>query len=260
MHQPSTLLDHPLVSSRYFFPRREAFPHPYWVDAADGSKLACSYHEVNSAATTVVYFHGNGEVVADYLPGFPDWLTQAGYNVLLAEYRGYGMSTGQPALVGLLEDVPAIIRSLGIPDSHIVLFGRSIGSLYAVHGVSRHPQVAGVILESGIANITERFFMRVQPEELGMSKTTLVDELQRHFDYAAKLRGFQGRTLVLHTRHDELVHVHHAELLYTAAPEPKALHIFDQGGHNDIFYRNRQAYMQLVETFLAALAGSADHR
>jgi hypothetical protein len=77
----------------------------------------------------------------------------------------------------------------------------------------RHPQVAGVILESGIANITERFFMRVQPEELGMSTTTLIDELQHHFDYAANLRGNQGRTLVLHTRHDELVHVHHAELL-----------------------------------------------
>jgi hypothetical protein len=254
MHQPSTILDHPLVSSRYFFPRREAFPNPYWVDAADGSKLACSYHAVNPAATTVVYFHGNGEIVADYLPSFPDWLTQAGYNVLMAEYRGYGMSTGQPALVSMLEDVPAIIRSLGIPDRHIVLFGRSIGSLYAVHGVSKHPQIAGVILESGIANISERFFMRVQPEELGMSKTALVDELQRHFDYTAKLRGFQGRTLVLHTRHDELVQVYHAELLYAAAPEPKTLRIFDQGGHNDIFYRNRQAYMQQVETFLAALS------
>src|SRR4030095_15086940 len=160
------------------------------------------------------------------------------------------MSTGQPSLVGMLEDVPAIIRSLGIPDSRIVLFGRSIGSLYAVHGVSKHPQVAGVILESGIANITEWFFMRVQPEELGMSKTALIDELQRHFDYATKLRSLQGRTLVLHTRH--------AELLYAAAPEPKTLHLFDQGGHNDIFYRNRQAYMQLVETFLGACAESAD--
>jgi len=122
-----------------------------------------------------------------------------------------------------------------------------------VHGVFRHPQIAGLILESGVANIAERFFLRVQPEELGVPRTTILDELQRHFDYAAKLSGFQGQTLVLHTRHDELVHVHHAELLYAAAPEPKTLHIFDQGGHNDIFYRNRQAYMQLVETFLAAL-------
>ena len=74
MHQPSTILDHPIVSSRYFFPRREAFPKPYWIDAVDGSKLACSYHAVNPTAKTVVYFHGNGEVVADYLPDFPDWL------------------------------------------------------------------------------------------------------------------------------------------------------------------------------------------
>jgi pimeloyl-ACP methyl ester carboxylesterase len=253
MSEPSTILDHPLVASRYFFPQATSFPDPYWVDAVDGSKLACYYQEVNPAAKTVVYFHGNGEVVADYLPEFPAWIARAGYNLLLAEYRGYGMSTGRPALVGMLEDVTAIIRSLGIPESQIVLFGRSIGSLYAVHGVYKHPQIAGLILESGAADIAERFFLRVRPEELGVPRQDLVRELQRYFNYATKLRGFQGRTLVLHTRFDELIDVRHAEMLYAAAPEPKTLHIFEQGGHNDIFFRNRVAYMQLVEAFLAAL-------
>jgi pimeloyl-ACP methyl ester carboxylesterase len=248
-----TILDHPLVASRYFFPRAVSFPDPYWVTAVDGSRLACAYHAINPAAKTVVYFHGNGEVVADYLPEFPAWLVRAGYNLLLAEYRGYGMSTGQPALAGMLEDVSAILRSLDIPDHQIVLFGRSLGSLYAVHGVSRHPHIAGLILESGAADITERFFLRVQPEELGVPRTALMDELRRYFDYAAKLKDFQGHTLVLHTRFDELINVRHAEMLYAAAPEPKTLHIFDRGGHNDIFLSNRQAYMQLVETFLAAL-------
>ncbi len=254
MAAPATLLDHPVVSSRYFFPRRAAFPDPYWVDAADGSKLGCSYHVVNPAAKTVVYFHGNGEVVADYLPGLPEWFTQEGYNLLLAEFRGYGMSTGQPALVGMFDDVSAIIHSLGVPESQIVLFGRSIGSLYAVHGALKHPHVAGIILESGVAQVAERFFLRVQPEELGTSEAVLWTELQRHFDYAAKLKDFQGRTLILHTRHDELVPVHHAEMLYAAAPEPKTLQIFEQGGHNDIFYWNQDVYMQLVETFLADLS------
>jgi uncharacterized protein len=241
------------VASRYFFPRAVSFPDPYWVTAADGSRLACAYHVVNPAAKTVVYLHGNGEVVADYLPEFPAWLSRAGYNLLLAEYRGYGMSTGQPALVGMLEDVSAIVRSLDIPDRQIVLFGRSLGSLYAVHGVSRHPHIAGLILESGVADMTERFLLRVQPAELGVSRTALLDELRRYFDYAAKLKAFQGHTLVLHTRFDELLNVRHAEMLYAAAPEPKTLHIFERGGHNDILLWNRQAYMQLVETFLAAL-------
>jgi pimeloyl-ACP methyl ester carboxylesterase len=253
MPSSTTILDHPVVSSRYFFPRRETFPEPYWVDAADGSKLGCAYHVVNPTAKTVVYFHGNGEIVADYLPDFPAWLGHAGYNVLLAEFRGYGMSTGRPALVGMFDDVSAIIHSLGIPESQIVLFGRSIGSLYAVHGAFKHPHLAGIILESGVAQVAERFFMRVQPHELGTSQAALIEELQRHFDYAAKLRAFQGRTLILHTRHDELVPVQHAELLHAAAPEPKTLHIFEQGGHNDIFYWNREAYMRLVETFLADL-------
>jgi pimeloyl-ACP methyl ester carboxylesterase len=258
MPEPDTILDHPIVSSRYFYPRAVALSEPYWVNAADGSRLACYYQAVNPQAPTVVYFHGNGEVVADYLPDFPDWITRAGCNVLLAEYRGYGMSTGRPVLAGMLEDVSAILRSLAVPDQQLVLFGRSLGTLYAVHGVSRHPQIAGLILESGVADITERFFLRVHAEELGRSKADVVRALQHSFDYAAKLRAFQGRTLVLHTRHDELIDVRHADMLYAAAPEPKTLHIFEQGGHNDIFYWNRQVYMRLVEDFLTTIRSRGD--
>jgi pimeloyl-ACP methyl ester carboxylesterase len=253
MSNSSTILDHPIVSSRYFFPRMVPIPDPYWVEAANGSRLACYYQAVTPNAKTVVYFHGNGEVVADYLPDFPDWIARAGCNCLLAEYRGYGMSTGHPVLVGMLEDVVPIIQSLNIPDHKVVLFGRSIGSLDAVHGVYRHPQLAGLIIESGMADITQRFFQRVLSEELNVSRTDVVDELRKYFDYAQKLGGFQGQTLVMHARFDELIEAHHAEMLYTAAREPKQLKIFQRGGHNDIFFRNRAEYMQLVEAFLAAV-------
>ena len=247
----TTILDHPIVSSRYFFPRRESIPEPYWVEATDGSRLACYYQAVHPDAKTVVYFHGNGEVVADYLPSFPEWITRAGCNVLLAEYRGYGMSSGTPALVGMLDDVVPIIQSLNIPDHRVVLFGRSIGSLYALHGVSQRPQLGGLIIESGVADLTERFFQRVAPEELGVSESAVIDELRKYFDYTQKLGSFQGQTLILHARHDELLPARHAEMLYAAAREPKQLKIFDRGGHNDIFYHNQVEYMRLVEAFLS---------
>lgn len=253
MPSASTILDHPIVSSRYFFPRKASIPDPHWVEAAGGGRLACYYQVVDPDAKTVVYFHGNGEVVADYLPDFPAWIARTGCNCLLAEYRGYGMSTGHPALVGMLEDVVPIMESLHIPDQKIVLFGRSIGSLYALHGVSQRPGIAGLIIESGVADLTERFFQRVLPEELGVAKADVVDELRKHFDYAQKLRGFEGRTLILHARLDELIDAHHAEMLYAAAREPKQLKIFDRGGHNDIFFRNRAEYMQLVEAFLTTV-------
>jgi len=151
----------------------------------------------------------------------------------------------------MLDDVVPIIQSLNIPDHRVVLFGRSIGSLYALHGVSQRPRLGGLIIESGVADLTERFFQRVAPEELGVSESAVIDELRKYFDYTQKLGSFQGQTLILHARHDELLPARHAEMLYVTAREPKQLKIFDRGGHNDIFYRNQVEYMQLVEEFLA---------
>ena len=68
----TSLLNHPLISERYFFPRTEAPAQPFWVDCNDGVRLACAYHETNPAAPTVVHFHGNGEVVADYFQSLRD--------------------------------------------------------------------------------------------------------------------------------------------------------------------------------------------
>lgn len=253
MAAPITILDHPIVSGRYFFPRKTALPDPYWVTAGDGIRLACSYHFVSKQANTLIYFHGNGEVVADYLPHFADWIIGAGYNLLLAEYRGYGQSQGEPILAGMLEDVVACIQALQTPPEKIVLFGRSLGSLYVLHGVHKYPRIGGLIIESGIANLGERFFDRVSAEELGVPKQQIKGELNKYFNFAEKLSSFHGKTLILHARLDELVSIQNAEDLYSAASESKQLHVFNQGGHNDIFFRNRAEYMQLVEAFLAGI-------
>ena len=50
----------------------------------------------------------------------------------LAEYRGYGGSTGEPSLVAMLDDVDAIFSALGRPAGELVVYGRSIGSIYAI--------------------------------------------------------------------------------------------------------------------------------
>jgi hypothetical protein len=90
-------LDHPLISERYFFPRREAVADPFPIEVA-GATLACRRYLVDPQAKTLVHFHGNGEVAADYERGFPELFTRLGCNLLLAEFRGYGGSTGRPQL------------------------------------------------------------------------------------------------------------------------------------------------------------------
>ncbi|HLP47498.1 MAG TPA: alpha/beta hydrolase [Candidatus Kapabacteria bacterium] len=248
----SSIFDHPLVTERYFFPRHEAFENPFWVDCGD-ARLACYFHHKHPGAKTVIFFHGNGEVVADYIDLYVPVFDQMGCNILLAEYRGYGMSTGTPALAGMLDDVSAIIDSVNQPPEQLILFGRSIGSLYALHGVYLFPTTAGLIIESGIADILERVLLRVQPSEMIVSMETLQEEVKKVFNHRQKLAGYKGATLIMHAKHDSLVNVSHGQQLHDWAPEPKTLMLFEQGDHNDILMANAQEYVLSIYRFLSTL-------
>jgi pimeloyl-ACP methyl ester carboxylesterase len=156
------LLDHPLISQRYLFPRSARPRSRLDVDAGEAS-LACALHRSASEGRTVVHFHGNGEVVADWQDGFPEVIGRMGWDLLLAEYRGYGASTGKPQLGRMLDDVAAVLRAAGRPET-LVVFGRSVGSLFALEAVARCPTVAGLVLESAIADPLERLLLRVFEE------------------------------------------------------------------------------------------------
>lgn len=247
-----SLLDHPLIAERYFFPRPEAFENPFWVDCGD-VKLGCYYRQKHPGAKTIVFFHGNGEVVADYIDLYIPVFDQLGYNCFLAEYRGYGMSTGTVALGPMLNDVERVIGALNLPLDRLVLFGRSVGSLFALHGIGRFPGIAGLIIESGIADLLERLLLRVHPSEIGATMETMQEEVEKSFDHKGKLAGYKGSTLILHARRDSLVHYSNGEKLYGWAPEPKEIKIFDQGDHNDIMMVNVKEYFQLIYRFLSAL-------
>jgi pimeloyl-ACP methyl ester carboxylesterase len=246
------LLDHALISQRYFFPRKDPVPDPYWIECC-GARLACAYHELSPEAKTLVHFHGNGEVVADYLDGFPQLIGKMGCNCLLAEFRGYGNSTGQPLLGQMLEDVAAVINALGLPPGKIVLFGRSVGSLFALKAVELFPDVAGLILESAIADPLERLLLRIHPREIGTTHAGLAHAVEVVLDVRSILKAFRGPALILHTRHDGLIDASHAERLARWCGGPTHLHIFNHGNHNDIMFTNGPQYFSFLEEFLAGL-------
>ncbi|PLX83748.1 MAG: alpha/beta hydrolase [Desulfuromonas sp.] len=247
-----SILNHPVISERYFFPRPSQLADPFWVDCGD-ARLACSYHEIDPQARTVVHFHGNGEIVEDYLGDFVSLVHGMGCNLLLAELRGYGASTGRPELGRMLDDVGPTLRSLGQPPERLILFGRSVGSIFALHGVSLFPQAAGLILESGVADVLERLLLRLDPAELGVSPAELEAAVAARLDHRAKLTGYRGPSLVMHTLHDGLVDVSHGRRLHEWAAGPKTLKIFPRGNHNDIMFVNAREYFDEVAAFVAQL-------
>jgi len=251
-------LDHPILSSRCLHPWPNRFDEPFFVEG-NGFRLGCRYCRVHEDAPTIIHFHGNGETVADYIGEFEERITGLGANLLLAEYRGYGMSSGTPALAAMLEDVELVVTAAGIPAERIVFFGRSLGSLYALHGAARHPRAAGLIVESGLAAPLELILVRIEPCEVGATAEELRTSVERCLDQREKMAAFRGRVLVMHTRSDGLVPVSHAERLHAWANEPKQLLVFELGDHNTMLEANKDAYFAAVGAFIQSITRSPAH-
>jgi pimeloyl-ACP methyl ester carboxylesterase len=223
------------------------------VDAGD-AVLACALHRADPKGHAVVHFHGNGEVVADWQEGFDGFIGRLGWELLLAEYRGYGASTGEPQLGRMLADVEPTLRAAG-PPGKVVVFGRSVGSIFALEAVARFPGVAGLVLESAIADPLERLLLRVAPRELGVDAATFEAAVAARLDHRAKIGGYRGPVLVLHARNDGLIDPSHAERLAAWAGGPVTLRILEGGDHNSILAENEEEYLEAVAGFLEGVRG-----
>lgn len=246
------ILDHPTLSGRYFYPWPNSFANPFFVEG-EGFRLGCRFLKQPDNRMTVIHFHGNGESVQDYLGDFERRIAALGVNLLLAEYRGYGMSSGEPSLAAMLDDVRLVVEASGVAADKIIFFGRSLGSLYALHGAALYPASAGLILESGLADPLERILVRAEPHHLGTTMEMLQQNVARHLNQREKISSYQGHVLIMHTRSDDLVSVSHAERLFAWANQPKELLIFERGDHNTIMAVNQEAYFAAVGKFVSAL-------
>lgn len=216
-----------------FFPRIIASDTPegaddHFVDV-DGAALHLRIHRAH-AASTVLFFHGNGEVVADYDDAARSF-AEAGASLAVVDYRGYGQSTGTPTLRSIIVDAHDVLAAaLKRVEGNVIVMGRSIGSACAneLYGSSRalDARVRGFVLESGFTSIprlAERRNMRAPPH---------VDPL---FDPIAKLRRGAHPLLIMHGARDTLVRPDEADDAFAAADsDDKELVMLAGRGHNDI--------------------------
>jgi len=199
-----------------------------------------------------------------------------GLDVFLFEYRGYGYSEGSPDLEKILHDVealPSFLESLGYSKDQLYAYGRSLGSIYAIHfcHILGSEHKGGLIIDSGMASPFEWASLRssdsipylVESGKISMEEAKAFQasmengEMKKAFDEKldniAKIRKFHGFLLLLHTKDDKSFPPADPEALFQEAgcpEENKFLKIFDEGGHNHIFLFNKDEYLSLVLEFL----------
>jgi len=249
----ASILDDPAISGRYLFPQNRFVENPCLVET-EGVRLACHHKIIDSDAFTLVHFHGNGEAVADYVPFMADAFADIGLNSLFVEYREYGGSTGKAQLVAMLGDGEAAMATVGVSPEKAIAFGRSIGSLYAIELAARQPSIAGLVIESGIADPAERFLTHADLAGAGIDEADVYEEVERHFDHKKKLSAFRNRLLILHAEVDGLIDISHAERNHAwAASTHKRFVRFSQGNHNTIFRANLAEYLEVLKEFVEAV-------
>lgn len=110
---------------------------------------------------TILMFHGNAGNIGHRLPIGKIFSDSLGCNVLMLEYRGYGLSTGTPDEKGLVIDAQTALDYIRdrkeLRDTKIVIYGQSLGGAVAVDLVSRNrgaeKVLAGLILDNTFLSI-----------------------------------------------------------------------------------------------------------
>ena len=116
-----TFLDHPEIMEVVFpivyapfhlldYPRFSPDMPIYSIEVEDGIRIDCGFWVKGKEYPSILYFHGNGETVADYNYIAP-FYTQRGINLFVADYRGYGSSNGKPTVANMLGDALTIFRN-----------------------------------------------------------------------------------------------------------------------------------------------------
>ena len=211
---------------------------------ADGLTLYGWYQQAVGDKPTIVYFHGNAGNLLNH-----SWiagpLIEAGYGVLLVEYRGYGGNPGKPTEDGLYADGRAAIEFLkgaGINENGLVFFGQSLGTGIAVKMAIEYSPKA-LILQSPYTSIAKAgqhhyWYLPV----LWLIKDKFPSD-ERIGDVAAPL-------LVLIAEHDTIIPPKMSRQLFALANQPKTLKELVNSGHNDL---SGNGGMKAVLEFLSKL-------
>ncbi|BCO09481.1 hypothetical protein GF1_18570 [Desulfolithobacter dissulfuricans] len=260
-------LDSPEIQNILFHPRTcEKTPIPpgatdITVKMDDEATIGCRLFSAGLEAPTILFFHGNGEIVADYDEIGPRYV-EAGMNFLITDYRGYGWSTGTPTASTLLDDAHTLyhflrawLKDQGYTDQ-LFIMGRSLGSACAIELASSYnDEIKGLIIDSGFAETLPL------AKSLGLDLEAMGISEEETFNNGGKIESVTRPTFILHGQQDDLIPLWQAQKLHAnCGARSKELQIVPGADHNSLIAVGGIYYFNAIKTFVEKVTGASDWR
>lgn len=199
--------------------------------AVEGAKLSVLHLERPGARGVVFFLHGNAGNLQGWF-GNADFYRQAGFDLVMPDYRGFGKSTGR---IASAEQLRADVRAVwdAVADQYrgrrVVLYGRSLGSGLAadlarqLSAEGRPPDLTVLVSPyTSMRALAAEFYPWVPGALLRYPLET-----ERH------LPGIAGPVLLVHAERDTLIRAHHAQRLQQLHPAVRLL-VVPGADHNDL--------------------------
>ncbi len=247
-------MDINILSSFLFHPRKayqDISENDILIDVEESIQVGIREHLINQSAPTILFFHGNGEIGPEY-DDIAQVYNQNNINFIIADFRGYGFSSGVPNVENTQSDAHIILDYVlkHLKEKNwsgsLVLMGRSLGSVSVLELSKRYPNdFAGLIIESGFADEEPLFtLIGTTAEQTGFKR-------EDGFQNGEKIKKYTGPLLIIHAEQDHIVPFTQGELLYNScSSKNKKILPIPNANHNNILGVSPQKYFEEVENFI----------
>ncbi|KRE72436.1 alpha/beta hydrolase [Paenibacillus sp. Soil750] len=241
----------------------------------DGVLLDGWYLESPNAAslpktTTVIMSHGYaGTRLEKGLPALSlaQALVNAGYHVLMFDFRNSGRSAGNTTTIGFLEKEDILgaiewVQTYTSKPTEIILLGFSMGGTSSILAAAEAKDVAGVITDSAFSQLLPYLkenlpvwsklprypftplILFILPKLIGVNPHA-VDAL------AAVDQIVPRPILFIHSKDDQAIPYTNSAQMYKRHPAAFELWITEKAGHVGSFQLESEAYIKRVLNFIA---------
>ena len=177
--------------------------------------LIAWHYKNNESYKTLVFFHGNAGGLSNRVYKLNE-LSKLKLNYLIFAYRGFNGNSGKPTEEGLYEDADRAInwlKSKGIYEKDIILYGESLGTAIAIH-TGQFKNFSGIILEApftSMIDVGQKYYPIFPVKFL----------LKDKYESKKKLKNLKSSILVMHGKKDKIVPFYMGEKIFNMANNPK---------------------------------------